>query len=209
MAIARVRPEPAAVALLCVTALAACNLEVNIHLAGDADSQADEASQEVSPEASIPAPPPPIVVPSTPSPPAPPSVSLPPVAGVVRDALWRPDEWSQPQAPEAPQEVCAEPTFTPFTVAPAIVNRAEVVRAMGGAYPGELAESAGEGTLRVYFCIDDEGRVLNRQLDVSSGIPALDAAGLEVAEVFRFRPAKNRDVDVTVWVSFPISFRIR
>ena len=209
MAIARVRPEAVTAALLCVSALAACNLEVNIHLAGDAEPQAEEPSQEAPPESSIPAPPPPIAVPGTPSPPAPPSVSLPPVAGVVRDALWRPDEWPQPQEPREPQEICAEPTFTPFTVAPVILNRAEVVRAMARAYPGELAESRGEGTFRVYFCIDDDGRVMNRQIDVSSGIPALDEAGLRVADVYRFRPAKNREVDVTVWVSFPISFRIR
>ncbi len=103
----------------------------------------------------------------------------------------------------------AGPTFTPFTVAPSISNRDEVVRAMEREYPPLLRDAGIGGSVKVYFFIDENGRVQDTRIDQSSGHQALDEAALKVASVYRFSPALNRDQKVPVWVSFPITFQVR
>jgi protein TonB len=102
-----------------------------------------------------------------------------------------------------------EPTFTPFTVAPSVLNREEVAEAMARSYPTVLRSAGIGGTVRVYFFIDENGRVQDRRVQQSSGFAQLDEAALAVAELYRFSPALNRDKKVPVWVLFPIEFRVR
>ena len=106
-------------------------------------------------------------------------------------------------------DITAAPTFTPFTVAPSIRNRAEVVRAMEREYPALLRDAGIGGTVTVYFFIDENGRVVDFQVNESSGHQALDDAAIAVADIYRFTPALNRDKKVPVWVSFPITFQVR
>lgn len=106
-------------------------------------------------------------------------------------------------------ELRAEPTFTPFTVAPSILNRDEVVRIMNEEYPPLLREAGIGGTVRVFFFIDADGLVEQVRLDQTAGHPALDQAALNVAGAYRFSPAYNGDEAVPVWVSFPITFQVR
>ncbi len=110
---------------------------------------------------------------------------------------------------ESQPTISAEPTFTPFTVAPSILNRDEVARAMAENYPTILRSAGIGGTVRVYFFIDENGSVQDRRIQTSSGHPQLDEAALAVAELYRFSPALNRDKKVPVWVLFPIEFRVR
>jgi TonB family protein len=98
------------------------------------------------------------------------------------------------------------PVFTPFTVAPAILNRDEVVRAMREAYPRELRADGIGGTVHVWFFITQNGTVQDYRIRTGSGHDALDDAALRVADVYRFSPALNRDERVPVWVSLPITF---
>ena len=111
--------------------------------------------------------------------------------------------------PQTIPDVAAAPTFTPFTVAPSVLNVEEVQRAMVQAYPPQLRDAGIGGTARVYFFIDEEGIVQDYRVDQSSGHKALDDAALAVADVFRFSAAMNRDRPVPVWVSFPITFQVR
>jgi protein TonB len=106
-------------------------------------------------------------------------------------------------------DISAAPTFTPYTVAPSILNRDEVVRAMVREYPALLRDAGIGGTVKVYFFIDESGQVRDRRIDQSSGHQALDDAALAVAGIYRFSPALNRDKQVPVWVSFPITFQVR
>lgn len=112
-----------------------------------------------------------------------------------------------PTLAEVPAAIAAEPTFTPFTVAPEITNRDEVIAAMERSYPPLLRDAGIGGTIRVYFLISETGRVVETRIDQSSGHEALDQAALAVAGVYQFTPAQNRDEAVPVWVSFPITFR--
>jgi protein TonB len=114
-----------------------------------------------------------------------------------------------PPPEEQGTDLSSAPTFTPFTVAPSIQNRQEVVRAMEREYPPLLRDAGIGGTVRVYFFIDENGAVQDYRIDQSSGHQALDDAALAVADVYRFTAALNRDKKVPVWVSFPITFQVR
>ena len=114
-----------------------------------------------------------------------------------------------PPPEEQVVDISAAPTFTPFTVAPDILNRVEVIRAMEREYPPLLRDAGIGGTVQVFFFIDEEGVVQQFQVNVTSGHQALDDAALAVAGVYRFSPALNRDKRVPVWVSFGITFQVR
>ncbi len=96
--------------------------------------------------------------------------------------------------------------FTPFTVRPSIKNRGEVGRALIREYPPLLRDAGIGGTVLVWFYIDETGKVLNTQVNQTSGHKALDDAAIQVANIIEFTPALNRDKRVAVWISLPITF---
>lgn len=123
-------------------------------------------------------------------------------AGVIR--IFRKQPQQDARAPR--ENPSGGPVFTPFTVAPSILNRAEVVRAMREAYPPALRAEGIGGTVHVWFFIAEDGTVQDYRIRSGSGHDALDDAALEVAGVYRFSPALNRDERVAVWVELPITF---
>ncbi len=116
-----------------------------------------------------------------------------------------PDETAQ----SVQDDLASAPQFTPFTVAPKILNRNEVAQAMVEAYPKLLRSAGIGGTVRVFFFIDQEGKVQDYRIQESSGYDQLDEAALAVASLYRFSPALNRDKKVPVWVLFPIEFHVK
>jgi len=106
-------------------------------------------------------------------------------------------------------EIPEQPGFTPFTVAPSITNRSEVVTAMNEFYPADLRDMGIGGTIRVYLFVTEEGVVSDVRIDESSGNAKLDDGALEVAKRFEFTPALNGDEPVAVWIAFPITFQVR
>ena len=102
-----------------------------------------------------------------------------------------------------------EPTFTPFTQAPTLLNRDEVASALESEYPPLLRDAGVEGTVNVWFHIGEDGRILATQVQESSGHEALDEAALRVAKQVRFSPALDQAEPVPVWVALPISFKVR
>lgn len=111
-------------------------------------------------------------------------------------------------AAAAVADLSAAPTFTPMTVRPEILNTDEIVRELIRQYPPILRDAGIGGTVVVNFFIDTSGRVGNAVVDKPSGHAQLDDAALKVANIYRFRPAQNRDQIVPVWVTFPITFRV-
>lgn len=114
-----------------------------------------------------------------------------------------------PPAGSPAEDLGANPRFAPFTVAPQVLNVAEVVRVMQREYPPLLRDAGIGGTVRVFFLIGEDGAVRDTRLDHSSGHQALDDAALRVAGVYHFSAAQNRDTKVAVWVSIPITFQVR
>lgn len=102
-----------------------------------------------------------------------------------------------------------EPTFTPFTVAPEVRNRAQVMRVLEREYPSTLRDAGIGGTVLMHFFINEEGVVQNTLVAESSGYAALDQAAERVANAFEFSPALNRDQRVPVWIQIPITFQTR
>lgn len=101
------------------------------------------------------------------------------------------------------------PTLTPFTERPVLKNQAEVAKALIRYYPPMLRDAGISGTVKVWFYIDQNGRVVKTQVNVSSGYDAFDAAAVKVASLMEFSPARNMDKKVPVWVSIPIVFQIQ
>ena len=101
----------------------------------------------------------------------------------------------------------AGPVFTPMTVRPDILNRRELQQALMTLYPPILRDAGVGGTVVVWFFISEEGTVLDRRISESSGHLPLDEAALQVADVFRFSPALNREQIVPVWIQLPITFQ--
>lgn len=119
------------------------------------------------------------------------------------------EELPPPPTESVVVDISKEPTFTPYTVAPDILNADEVMRTLEREYPQLLRDAGIGGTVHVHFFINEEGVVINSLVRESSGHQALDDAALRVASITRFSPALNRDKKVPVWVSFPITFRVR
>ena len=162
---------------------------------------------EIPPEIQIPPPPPDIPRPAMP-------VMAP---ANIEDITIAPTTFERnPVAmlpPPPPQQVVEHaedgPTFTPFTVAPSILNREELVRLLDTEYPPLLRKAGVGGVVSVMFHIDEEGHVVDARLAATSGHVTLDQAALRVAEHYRFSPALNRDRYTAVWVRFPITFTVR
>ena len=76
-------------------------------------------------------------------------------------------------------------------------------------YP-EIAQEAGiEGTVYVQAFIDKKGRV--KEVNVVKGIPntGLNEAAMEAIRKTRFRPAKQRERAVGVYISIPVHFKLK
>jgi protein TonB len=110
---------------------------------------------------------------------------------------------------EAVVAIGETPSFTPFTVAPNLKNRDDVGRALEREYPPLLRDAGVGGKVEVWVRISESGRVEDVQIHQSSGHPALDEAAIKVGQVMEFTPAMNRDKQVPVWVSIPITFQVR
>ncbi len=177
--------------------------------AEDVSFTADELEAvEIPPEVEIPPPPEAIQRPATPV------ISE---ANIDEDITIAPttfednpiDDLPPPPTASAASDVSGAPSFTPYDVAPTVMNAREVQRALEREYPALLKDAGIGGVVRVHFYIDESGIVQNKLVDQSSGHPQLDEAALAVAEIMRFSPAQNRDKNVAVWVSLPITFQVR
>ncbi len=142
-----------------------------------------------------------------PPPPARPSI---PVASEDEDI---PDEltieeteidFSQPveEAPPPPPE--EEEPIVEFY---ALSDKPEVIKRVEPVYP-ELARKAGiEGMVVTKVLIDTKGNV--EDVKIVKSHPMLDDAAIAAAEQFRFKPGKQRDRFVKVWMTIPFTFRLK
>ena len=101
------------------------------------------------------------------------------------------------------------PYWTAVDVYPYIKNRDELTRILEREYPPLFRDAGIGGTTKVWFYIDETGKVVKTQVHTSSGQKPLDDAALKVAHLYEFSPAMNRDKPVAVWVSIDITFRTR
>jgi periplasmic protein TonB len=168
---------------------------------------------EIPPEVEIPPPPRAIMRPATPvisSVPLDEDITIAPTtfADNPVDALPPPPAPRSSGDPGDP-DIASAPTFTPFTVAPEIRNREEIIQLISAVYPPDLRDAGVGGVVVVWFYIEEGGRVASTRVAQSSGFAPLDAAALQVSDRFVFSPALLNDQFVPVWVQFPITFQVR
>jgi len=152
-------------------------------------------------------------------PPEPAPLSLPavpiPSLTVPGDVTMEAPDWSDPRIlpePRPADPVAQAERADPFVVVtspPALLNPEDVERALAREYPPTLRDAGLGGTVTLLVHVGPDGSVLEVRTDGRSGMESLDAAALRVADVFRFRAAKNRDRAVAVWITLPVTFRVR
>ena len=174
--------------------------------AEDIDFSADEiAMVELPPEVKIPPPPEQIARPATPRVS---DISLDEDITIARtDFESNPIEnLPPPPAGARPSEV---PSYIPRDVEPQLKNAAELIRMAQRQYPSALREAGINGTVGVFFFVDESGDVTNAVVQSSSGYQRLDDVALQVAREGKFDPAMMRDIPVGVWLILPIIFSAR
>ena len=110
--------------------------------------------------------PPEIVIPEAPAPLTRPALPVVATADVADDLTIPPttfrDNPVETLAPPPPDRTGADasegPRFTPFTLAPTVLNVAEVVRVMEREYPPLLRDAGIGGSVRVFFFISEDGQ---------------------------------------------------
>ena len=139
-------------------------------------------------------------------PPARPSIPVPSDDEDIADDLTLDeldfDDFSNLDAPPPPPSG-PKVTFIPYDDPPVAMSPIRPV------YP-EIAQEAGiEGVVVVQAFIDDKGRV--KETLILKGVPntGLDEATMEAIRKTRFKPAKQRERAVGVWISIPVNFRLK
>jgi protein TonB len=104
--------------------------------------------------------------------------------------------------------VTDRPSFIPYTQAPELRNKKEVLAFLKSTYPSLLKQAGVGGTVLLWLYIDKVGQVQRTVLAESSGYEQLDEAAKKVAEKMHFRPAMNRDKTTAVWLAQSIDFSV-
>lgn len=110
--------------------------------------------------------------------------------------------------PAAAQTRSQLPQNGDYTEPPRLLNQPEVTALALGSYPRQLKEMGLGGSPYVRLYIDETGAIVERRIERSSALPALDSAALKVVDAMRFAPAKNGDRPTHLWVTLPVQFRI-
>ena len=138
-------------------------------------------------------------------PPARPSIPVPTDDEDIADDVTLDDldfddfeAWDAPPQPSGPKV-----KFIPYDDPPRPIIPIRPI------YP-EIAQEAGiEGVVVVQAFIDKKGRV--KETLILKGIPntGLDEAAMDAIRKTRFRPARQRERAVGVWISIPVNFKLK
>lgn len=105
---------------------------------------------------------------------------------------------------EAPPPPPEDEPIVPFY---ALSEKPEVIKRVEPEYP-ELARKASiEGMVVVKVLITTKGDV--EKVEVVKSHPMLDDAAMAAARQFKFKPGKQRDRFVKVWMTIPFTFRLK
>lgn len=113
--------------------------------------------------------------------------------------------WEEPPPP--PSEKGPRVRFIPYDEPPVPIGGYSAIKA-NIVYP-EIAREAGvEGNVVVQAFVNKKGRVTD--VVILRGLPGtgLNEAAMDAVTKTPFKPAKQRDVAVGVWISIPINFKL-
>lgn len=113
-----------------------------------------------------------------------------------------------PPPPPPPVEDEAATFFVAYDEPPQPIGGFEAIQKKL-VYP-EIARKAGiEGTVTVYANINEKGDVINTKILVPLGNSGCNEAAVAAIKAVKWKPAKQRDKPVTVWVSIPVKFKLK
>ena len=101
----------------------------------------------------------------------------------------------------------AEIALVSLTSLPKLINRQELAAGLRRYYPETERRAGHEASVVLDLHIGAGGEVSHAEIVRSAG-PAFDAAAIQVARLFRFRPARIGDKPVPVMLRQTISFRL-
>ena len=100
------------------------------------------------------------------------------------------------------------PTFVAFDEPPAPRGGMAAIHA-NLVYP-EIARKAGiEGEVILHIQISETGAVKTVKVVKSLNLPELDEAAINAVRSVKWKPAKQRDNNIMVWISLPIEFSLK
>ncbi|OQX86086.1 hypothetical protein B6D60_06850 [candidate division KSB1 bacterium 4484_87] len=113
-----------------------------------------------------------------------------------------------PPPPPPPPEDDDQIVFVPYDEAPSPIGGFAAIQ-RNLEYP-EIARKAGiEGTVIVYAQIDRSGKVIRTKVVKPLGNSGCNEAAVKAIKSVKWKPAKQRDKPVTVWVSVPVKFKLK
>jgi protein TonB len=119
----------------------------------------------------------------------------------IEEEMFEFDQQTEELPPPPPEE---EEPIVPFY---ALSDKPVEIKRVNPVYP-ELAKKAGiEGTVVVKVLVNTKGDV--EKVEVLKSHPLLDEAAIDAAKQFKFKPGKQRDKFVKVWVSIPFNFKLK
>jgi protein TonB len=114
-------------------------------------------------------------------------------------------EWDSPPPPpsEGPRV-----RFIPYDDPPVPIGGYGAIQ-RNIVYP-EIAQEAGiEGTVVIQAFVNKKGKVTETVVLKGIANTGLDDAAMTAIKKTKFKPAKQRDRDVGVWISIPVNFRLK
>lgn len=115
---------------------------------------------------------------------------------------------SLPPPPSDVERLIDRPVFTPYTVAPRLLDPRRAQRIVSQKYPPIMRQAGIGGTARLWAFIDETGQVRRCVVRETSGYEELDRAAIAAMMEFEFEPAIHMDKKVAVWIDMPIMFQI-
>lgn len=112
-----------------------------------------------------------------------------------------------PRAPEPTGESGPANVSVDVTSFPDLADRERAGTVIEVFYPDSLQEQRIGGTVGLLIRVTATGEVDQVRLRRSSGIEALDRAGLAGVKALRFRPAVREGEPVATWVQFDVDFQ--
>ncbi len=118
------------------------------------------------------------------------------------------DLGEEPPPPPPPPEDAYAIVFVPFDEPPTPIGGFAAIQRKV-VYP-DIARRAGvEGRVTVYAQIDENGNVVRTKVVQSLGPNGCDEAAVKAIKAVKWRPAKQRDRAVKVWIAVPVDFRLK
>ena len=119
---------------------------------------------------------------------------------------WEIDDAAPPPPP--PEEDDEAIVFLPYDEPPEPIGGFAAIQRMLE-YP-EIARKAGvEGRVLVYAQVDEQGVVQRTRVIQSLGPNGCDEAAEAAIKAVKWKPAKQRDRAVKVWIAVPVDFKLR